>query len=164
MRRIRRGELEHPDSIKLGDSLKYKTSSGRIVYGGGGIMPDVFVARDTSEMSQFLTAIYTKGLVNQFAFDYVDENRERLSRFPSFESFDKGFAVKDDLFGRFLGYAEKNGVVRDSLGVNVSNRLIRTHLKAFIARQLFRNEGFYGVLNPVDPVYRKAVELISTEK
>jgi carboxyl-terminal processing protease len=108
-RRYKSGELYHQDSIKFADSLKYYTPNNRLVYGGGGIMPDLFMPLDTSENSRFLTEIYAQGIINDFVNEYTDERRQEFaSLYPDFETFDKKFVVDQKLFDEFLAYADKN--------------------------------------------------------
>src|SRR5204862_3787252 len=89
------GELEYSDSIHFADSLKFTTPGGKIVYGGGGIMPDIFVPMDTSFVSAFYSDAFSKGLLGQFAYDYVDQNRKSLLDYNNFEEFNRSFMVSD---------------------------------------------------------------------
>ncbi len=108
-RRVASGELFHQDSIHLADSLKYYTPNNRVVFGGGGIMPDIFMPLDTSENSKFLTEIYAQGILNDFVNEYTDNKREEFaSLYPNFETFDKKFEVNQKLFDEFLAYADKH--------------------------------------------------------
>ncbi len=107
-RRVASGELYHQDSIKLADSLKYYTPNNRVVYGGGGIMPDIFMPLDTLENSDFLREIYINGSLNDFVNEYTDAKREEFaSLYPDFETFDKKFEVTQKLFDDFLAYNDK---------------------------------------------------------
>ena len=108
-RRVASGELFHQDSIKVADSLKYYTPNNRVVFGGGGIMPDIFMPLDTSENSRFLTEIYAQGILNDFVNEYIDGKRQEFAGlYPDFETFDKKFVVDKKLFDEFLAYADKN--------------------------------------------------------
>lgn len=108
-RRVASGELFHQDSIKVADSLKYYTPNNRVVFGGGGIMPDIFMPLDTSENSRYLTEIYAQGILNDFVNEYIDEKRQEFAGlYPDFEMFDKKFIVDKKLFDEFLAYADKN--------------------------------------------------------
>jgi carboxyl-terminal processing protease len=163
LQRFKRGELESPDSIRMIDSLKYKTAAGRTVYGGGGIMPDLFVPLDTSYNTPFVVAAFTRGLVSQFAFDYADTYRERLSRYRSFEEFNREFAVTGDVYTRFMKYTEKNGMRSDTLRSRGSNAdaYLKVQLKALIARQFWKNEGYYKVRQDAEPALKKAIALLN---
>lgn len=158
--RMTRGELENSDSIKF-DTIKYTTPGGKIVHGGGGIMPDVFIPLDTTENSEYLNNILRLALISQFGYNYVDENRSSLLSFKDFKTFQEQFNVNDLLFDKFIRFAEKQGVKKDEQGIKISGRIIHVQLKAFIARQLFRNAGFYPVLSEIDNTFKKAVELIN---
>lgn len=159
--RMKKGELEKTDSIHFSDSLKYKTPAGKIVYGGGGIMPDTFVPLDTTGMSSFFTDANSKGLITQFAYDYLDQNRKSFEKYKSFPDFNKTFSVNDEIYHEFSRYAMKNEVAKDEKGEKISSRLIRVQLKALIARQLWKNDGFYPVIQESDQALKKALQLIS---
>jgi carboxyl-terminal processing protease len=156
--RFLKGEMMDKDSMHLADTLKYYTAGGRVVYGGGGIMPDIFIPLDTTESSFYLTELFQLGLVNQFAFEYVDQNREKMKQYKSFSQFDKSFLVTDNLFNEFVAFAEKNGVRNDFYGVKKSSKLLRIRIKAHIARQLWKSEGFYPVVHSIDNTFQKALE------
>lgn len=159
--RFMNGELEHPDSIKFPDSLKYKTPKGRIVYGGGGIMPDIFIPLEKDSLLSYYNLCMNKGLVYQFAFDYTDQHRPQMMRFKQAGQFEKGFVVTDAIFGEFVQYADKKGIRHTGKDLTKSDRYIRTMLKAYIGRNLFDNKGFYPVLNTIDPGFLKAVEILN---
>ncbi|MFI5219917.1 MAG: S41 family peptidase [Bacteroidia bacterium] len=160
--RFRHGEMEYSDSIKIADTLKFKTPGGKTVYGGGGIMPDVFIPLDTSLNSEYFNNLFRLGLISQFAYNYVDENRTQLSNFHDLKLFRQHFSITDELLEKFIAFADKNGVKKDNAGISISEKLIRTYLIANIARQLFGNEGFYPVLAEVDSAFLKAVEIIKS--
>jgi len=163
-KRATNGELESVDSIKLPDSLKYKTPGGRIVYGGGGIMPDIFVPIDTSGNSNFLFDVVNKGIISEYSYKYLDQNRATIEGYKSFSEFDKHFQVTDDLYNKFVVYALSHGAGKDEKGVKESALLIKTQLKALIARQVWKNEGFYPVIHRVDETMKKAMEVINSSK
>lgn len=156
--RIDNGELYSEDSVKFIDTLKFFTPGGKTVYGGGGIMPDIFVPVDTTRLSKYLSAVFSKGLVNQFAFDYADKNRDALTKYGSFVSFDKKFVVSDNLFAEFISYAAGKGVAKDDYGVKASGNYIRQQIKAIIARNIWNDEGYYPVILKDDPIVNRALE------
>jgi carboxyl-terminal processing protease len=158
--RMKSGELENADSIKVADSLKYKTLSGRIVYGGGGITPDVFVPLDTIGRTHYLSEVLYNGLVNDFAFEYADKQRIKLRSFKTVENFIRSFNVTPEILNDFVTYAEKKGVKRKDEQIKRSENLIRTQLKALIARNIWSNEGFYPVYQEQDPVLKKALGIL----
>jgi carboxyl-terminal processing protease len=146
------------DSIQFNDSLKYQTKSGRIVYGGGGIMPDIFVPADTSGNSPYFDKIYRKGLIYTFAYNYADNNRETLTQFQTAEEFD-AYLNKQNLLDEFVEYAREKGVPRDAKGLNQSGKIIHTQLKAYIARNIIGEEGFYPIIRQIDNTLQKAIEI-----
>lgn len=155
------GEMESADSIKITDTIKFKTPGGKIVYGGGGIIPDVFVPIDTSGRSHYLAEVMYNGLVNDFAFDYADKQRAKLKEaYPSVELFDKDFTISPVVFHDFIAYAEKNGVKPNEKQVRISEHLLKLQLKALIARNIWNNSGFYPILQKNDNVLNKALELL----
>jgi carboxyl-terminal processing protease len=158
------GELEYSDSIHFADSLKFTTPGGKTVYGGGGIMPDVFVPLDTSFVSAFYSDAFSKGLLGQFAYDYVDQNRKSLLDYKNFEEFNRSFTVSDDVYKRFVKYAHDKGVARDDAGVAKSAQRIKVTLKAYIARQFWKGNGYFPVINSADRVVTKAVQILEKEK
>ncbi|MBL0047565.1 MAG: S41 family peptidase [Bacteroidetes bacterium] len=158
--RYKHGELVNADSIHFADSLKFITPMGKVVYGGGGIMPDIFVPLDTSVRSRFLTDLIVKGTIGQFAISYSDDERSKLKTYSSYSDFNARFQVNEAMFNRFLKYAEKDSIktatARDLL---VSRKIINEQLKALIARNMWRNEGYYSVMNAND----KSIEVALKE-
>ncbi|MCX6268871.1 MAG: S41 family peptidase [Bacteroidetes bacterium] len=158
--RFMNGEMEHADSVKFPDSLKYKTPKGRTVYGGGGIMPDIFIPIEKDSAMAYYNQCINKGLVYQFAFDYTDRNRAALMRFKTVDRFIGGFTVTDAIFGDFVKYADGKGVKRTGRDLAKSDRYVKTMLKAYIGRNLLDNAGFFPVLNTIDPGFNKAIEIL----
>lgn len=155
------GELESADSIKINDSLKYTTPGGKTVYGGGGIIPDVFVPLDTTGRSHYLAEVAFNGLINDFAFDYVDQQRAKLKiQYPSLEKFNNEFAITSAILNDFVMYAQKNGVKPNEKQLRISEGIIKLQLKALIARNLWSSNGFYQVLQKDDNVLKKALEIL----
>ncbi len=157
--RYHNGELEVQDSIKQNDSLKYKTPKGKIVYGGGGITPDIFVPFDTSEVSGFFTNVVNRALIYKYAFDYSDNNRKKFKAFSSWEELDK-YLDQIPLLEEFVTYCQKNGLNPNEDDLEKSKRLIQTHLKAYIIRNLFDDKGFYPVALRADNVYISAIHFL----
>lgn len=110
-KRANRGELYTADSIKFPDSLKYVTPNGRTVYGGGGIMPDIFVPVDTTKYSTLYNEIFRKGVFGSFVMDYLEANRDGLKqKYPTFEDFSQNYTITDEFYKEFMDYAKKEGV------------------------------------------------------
>jgi carboxyl-terminal processing protease len=156
-KRFENGELLQKDSIKFTDSLKFYTDKGRIVFGGGGIMPDLFVPLDTGENTDFLIELNQSGIINQFAFYYVDTHRENFNKFNSFEDFNRKFVINQSIFNEFVDYAHKNGFDAQFLDFKKSSKLINVRIKAHIARQFWKNNGYYQIIHQVDNAFQKAV-------
>lgn len=109
--RAKNGEYYTADNIKFPDSLKYKTPHGRVVYGGGGIMPDIFVPLDTTKYSTLFNEIVRKGIFGNFTVDYLEYNRETLlQKYPNFEDFQKNYKITDDFYGKFMNFAKEEGL------------------------------------------------------
>ncbi|HEX4886505.1 MAG TPA: S41 family peptidase [Luteibaculaceae bacterium] len=154
--RFNSGELFSRDSIKVADSLKYRTPGGKIVYGGGGIVPDYFVPLDSTEQSLLLSSLMYTGELNNQAFDYVDANRRKLGKYKTAVQFVKEFKVDDRLYQSAMGtvLSDYSGTIR--LITPQETRAIKLRLKALIARNLFGTEGYYAVMIPSDPmIFRK---------
>jgi carboxyl-terminal processing protease len=158
--RYQSGELMHADSIHQKDSLKYVTPKGKTVYGGGGITPDIFIPLDTAGRTAFLTDIFVKGSLNQYSFDYADKNRKALSKMKM-ENFRKTFIVSDKILNDLYELSYKMGVKPALQEEESSRSIIKNYLKASIARQIWRNDGFYPILNEDDKVIQKAEEVIN---
>lgn len=154
------GELENADSMKVKDSVKYKTPMGKVVYGGGGIMPDVFVPLDTAGHTHYLTEISYAGLLNDFAYEYADNNRKRLNDYKSPERYIKDFEVGNAMLEDFVAYAEKNKIPRNEKQIKASSFIIKNQLKALIARNIWNSDGYYQVIQAQDNVLKKAIELM----
>jgi len=156
--RIEHGEMEHPDSIHFADSLKFKTTLGRTVYGGGGIMPDIFIPLGKNENNTWFNSLFNMGLLNQFAFKYVDENRTQLKSTYNEKSFIKSFTINENLFNELIAFSEKAGLKRDNDKIAFSKEKAKAWLKAFIGRSVFGDKAFYPVWLQQDDTFKKALE------
>ncbi|MBL7890708.1 MAG: peptidase S41, partial [Bacteroidia bacterium] len=162
--RYESGELESADSIKVTDSLKYKTPGGKIVYGGGGIIPDEFVPLDTANRSLYLSELIYAGIINDFAFYYSDKERTKLKAYKNFENFNKSFNISASLLNELADYGAKNGVKRNDKEMAISKPWIETQLKGLISRNIWGIENYYPVIQERDKVIKKAVELSQKKK
>ncbi|MEA3495810.1 MAG: S41 family peptidase [Bacteroidota bacterium] len=157
------GELTNKDSIDIPDSLKYQTDGGRIVYGGGGIIPDFFVAIDTSMNSNYLSQLIHKGLIYKYTLEYLDKNRLVLKkRYPDFKQFDAKFNT-NSIWNDFLTFATKEGVTKNEKDLKSSGELIKLQLKALIARQLFDHGSYFRIINQSNNEFQKAIEVINSD-
>ena len=152
------GELASADSIHLADSLEYRTKSGRIVYGGGGIMPDVFIPVDTSGNSWYLSELFYSGQFYDFSFKYTDKNRKSLNEYSDYRDFKENFKVGPELLGEFVDFASKNGVKPDEEGLSKSKNVIKLRIRAGISRNLYNDQGFYPVVNEFDLTVKEALK------
>lgn len=157
LNRLERGEFFHPDSSLFVDSLKFKTSRGRIVYGGGGIMPDVFVPQDTSAFSEYLSQLYSNNVLREYALSYYKQNQKDLEKMQ-FAQFRKSFEVTDKMLQDVVKLATRSEVKYNAAEFNRSKELIRNNLKAFIARSVYGNTGFYPVLHEADEEFQTALK------
>jgi carboxyl-terminal processing protease len=159
--RFEHGEFEVADSIHFPDSLKYETPRGRVVYGGGGIMPDVFIPWDSTMFSDYYVELRRKGVVNDFSLKYVDNHRgEMFEKYPDLDSFSKGFVVDEEIINQFKALAEKEGVPFEEKGWEASEELITVQIKALIARTLWDVSAFYEIMSGIDNEFQKAVNLL----
>ena len=165
--RLERGELTSADSIHNVDTLKYFTMNKRVVYGGGGIMPDLFVPLDTMQSSAYLGQIVRKGILNTVALDHVDQHRSKLlQNYSTIAQFAQGFQVDAALRNELESAAEKEGIARDTVGYDQSKELIELRLKALIARDLWDNSAYWETINPSNPVdrsFQKALEVLADD-
>ncbi|HKK39213.1 MAG TPA: S41 family peptidase, partial [Cryomorphaceae bacterium] len=159
--RFETGELVSADSIDFPDSLQFVTPGGRIVYGGGGIMPDIFVGLDTAGASEYLSIVSYRGILNQFGFDYADAHRKDLENFNDYKEFERNFDIDKNLLDKFVSYAEEKGVTPDTNGISLSKEVLKLRIKAYIARNIWGNDGFYSIMTDDDKVIREALISIS---
>ena len=160
--RYENGELFHPDSIHFADSLKFTTPKGKTVYGGGGIMPDIYVPLVDDSTEYYFNRIVNLGLLYQYAFDYTDRHRQQLKQYQTVSAFDQRFVVTDAMFDEMVRLADERGIVGTEVQRQVARREANTLLKAYIARNLFDDEGFYPIYAPMDEILQRAIEELQT--
>lgn len=163
--RFEHGELFAADSIKNNTKLQYKTDAGRVVYGGGGITPDVFVPRDTSMMTPYLYELFAKNTVRDYALNYVGRNKKQLEKM-TFAEFLKGFMPNEKDLNEIVALATADGIKLNEKQYNRSKPYIRTYLKATIGRYAYQkrdkngfNNEFYQVMSSLDEGLQKALTL-----
>jgi len=152
------GEFSEVDSISFADSLRYVTPKGKVVYGGGGIMPDIFVPVDTIGMSNYYIKVRNKALIYKFAFNYADKNREILTGFENYNNL-VNYLTSNDILSLFVKYARKEGVKPNWKEIDISTEIIKIMLHAQITRNILNNEGYYPVLSTMDNTLQMAVKL-----
>jgi len=163
MKRYKHGEFYQKDSIQLTDTTVYKTKKGRVVYGGGGIMPDVFVPRDTTEFTEYYYQLREKGLIYQYALQYADQNRDKLKALNNATAIETELA-KTNLVSELVKFAESKGVKTIAAQLAISRHIIDNEVKAYIARNIIDNDGFYPIIMKTDKEVAAAIEALNKEK
>jgi len=165
-KRYQHGEFIHSDSISFPDSLQYETLlSKRIVFGGGGIMPDIFIPLDTTAYSGYEREIIRQGILNQFVLQYVDKNRKKLkSTYKNVIELKNKFVVTSDLLIELDNYASEIGLKTKPDGIDDSDSDLITLFKAYIARDLFSTSEFYEIINQNDKNVQKAIDVLKNWK
>ena len=158
--RYNHGEFYNADSIKVDKSKIFMTSNGRTVFGGGGIIPDIFVPNDTTGISSYYIAVANKGLIQRFAFEYTDINRNRLSKVKDLNKLLKMLPSDESLTLDFIEYARENGVPVRWYYINQSRKLIATQLKAMICRDVLGMEAQYRIINKTDKTVQRALKAL----
>ena len=160
LNRYEHGEFFSADSIAAGDSIKYYTKEGRVVYGGGGIMPDYFVPQDTTGHTPYYTEAQNKGYTYSFAFQYADKNRETLKTFKDYNEL-CAYLDSENINLQFYKYAEGKGLTSSTAGQAECADVINNVLKAYISRNIIGEKAFYPILNSKDETITKALEVMS---
>jgi carboxyl-terminal processing protease len=153
------GEFQESDSIRFADSLKYYTVGGRVVYGGGGIMPDKFIPLDTNGITPYLRKVSSRNLIYRFSFNFADMHRKEIRELKTFESV-KQYLERFRLLDDFIAFAEKSGVPRNEKQISHSRVILETQLKAAIARNIIDNEGFYPFIMHIDETLKQAIKTL----
>ena len=156
--RINHHELFSKDSIRLDKSKEYRTSAGRVVYGGGGVMPDIFIPVDTTKVSDFYNKVWDANILYRFTLDFTDRNRAKLDEAKTLEQLD-AVLNEADLITEFLQYAERNGVTPTAEDLQKSREVLLTQIRAYIGRNTLGDEsGYYYNIYPIDDVMLRAVK------
>jgi carboxyl-terminal processing protease len=164
-KRVKSGELFGSDTTKFPDSLLFYTKNFRKVYGGGGVVPEIFIPIDTSSNSEYYQKIRRKGVLNNFCLEYVDQNRVALhAKYTNPSDFINGFDVKSEVLELLFYRAEKDSIARDSAQIARSMPLFLNQTKSLIARNLFDNNTFWQVANEANDSYKKALAVINTNQ
>jgi carboxyl-terminal processing protease len=163
-KRLEHGEMVHADSIHFPDSLRFLTNNKRVVYGGGGIMPDIFLPVDTLGTSEYYTSVSRKGVINSFTLDYMDQNRQMMEKdYPTIENFIEDFETDEAFMESFYAFAEKEGVERDNEGIEASEAHLAVMLKALIGRNLFDLNAYYRIISEIDRELQQAIQTMADE-
>ncbi|MFW5974837.1 MAG: S41 family peptidase [Bacteroidota bacterium] len=162
--RMEHQEHIHVDSISFPDSLKYETTTGKTVYGGGGIMPDIFVAWDSTAYTDYYTELIRKQVPNNFVINYLEDNRKKLEKeYKSVKDYKNKFQLTEDFMLDFREYAEEKGVEFDEEGYSKATEPIQALLKAHIARNIFDIGAYYEVISEIDRTISKSLKLVNDE-
>lgn len=162
--RYAHGEFSNKDSIKMDTTNVFQTVHRRKVYGGGGIMPDIFVPSDTSGITSYYINVSNAGLIQKFAYEYAEINREDFSKLKDYKQFLRILPSNNVLINDFVSYASENGIPARWYYINQSRDLILTQLKALIARDIFGTEAFYPIYNKNDKVILKTIKAFNSNK
>ena len=160
--RINHHELFSKDSIHLDKSKEYRTSAGRVVYGGGGVMPDIFIPVDTTKVSDFYNKVWDANILYLYTLDFADHNRAKLDKVTTLEQLDKVLG-EADIITDFLAYAEHHGVTPSKEDLEASRSVLLTQIRAYIGRNVLDDEsGYYYNIYPIDDVMLRAVKELRT--
>ena len=157
--RYMHGEYFHEDSIKMNDSLAYKTFGGRIVYGGGGIMPDIFIPRDTNRMTSYYLNVVNSNVLFQFTLEYSDRNREKLSSFKTYEEL-YAYLQRQPILEQFVAYAESKDIKSRPTLIEISKDMILNFIHSIVVRNFFNGAGYYPILQKNDVTIQRAVQVL----
>jgi carboxyl-terminal processing protease len=159
--RYKHGEFQHADSIKFTDTTKYFTSRNRIVYGGGGIKPDVFIPADTQGVNAFSNECFSKTLVQQFAYQYYSNHKNEMMKYKNASDFNQHFMIDKAMFESFVTYAKLKGAKHAQPNlVAGSAAYLQNQLKAFMAKAKWKMQGYFTVTHQLDKTYLKAIEVL----
>ncbi|MFI5171546.1 MAG: S41 family peptidase [Chitinophagales bacterium] len=162
--RYKDGELFADTTFHFPDSLTFYTSGKRLVYGGGGIMPDLYIPIDTTWATDYYADVVNKGIVNQFSLTYVNNNREQLNKtYSSVRDFDKNFVMNEKIWSEFFAYAEADSVKKEEEQFKLAEAKLGNLIKAVIARDLYNFEAYWIVTNSDDEAYLKALSSIKDD-
>ena len=159
--RYNHGELYNADSIKINNDLKYKTTNGRIVYGGGGIIPDIFVPNDTSKITRYYISVLNASLFQKFAFDFSDKNRNSLHKCKTTTDVLRHLPSDDQLLTELVNYAQTQKIAPKQVEYNTSKDLILTAIKSLIARDFIGTQAYYEVANKNDKTILEAISRLN---
>lgn len=162
--RYQHNEFFSADSIHFADTTKYHTHSGRVVYGGGGIMPDIFVPADTTYYTPYMREVSGKNIIYRFSINFSDRHRAELNSINSIETLEAFFAKNRGMFDQFIAYAAREGVAPDYKDIALSRDVITAQLEGYIGRNTpLEEDAFYYALNKVDNTVLKALEVLESE-
>jgi len=165
-KRLTSGEMFNADSIVFSDSLKYKTLlNGRTVYGGGGVMPDIFVAMDTSFHYAYVNRLRRNNIVYNYALDYIDKHRDEIkSKYPNFKNFDAKFEISDEIIAEIAENGVKDGIEKNEESLSFTKNDLKKEVKALLARDIYSRDDFYKVYYKDDEAVLEALKVLKNQK
>lgn len=158
--RFLNGELESADSIHFNDSLRYVTPGGKVVYGGGGIMPDVFVPAVMDDSEKLYNQLLRRNIIFRYAFEYTDNHRSELSVYDSPDAFKDKFEITDDMMDGMIEAAEKEGIDVKNRELRASEEKIKVLMKAYIGRNIHDDRGFYPIYHQIDETFQRGYQIL----
>lgn len=158
------GEMMDQDSIHFNDSLKFTTPKGKVVYGGGGIMPDIYIPITGDTNLRYFNLLVNKGLIFRFAFEYTDTHREELGKYKNADDFIAHFNISNKMLNDLIDFAKEKGLKGSRKEIALAKPKIKTILKAFIGRGIFDEEAFYPLYNQIDTTFKRAVKFLNTNE
>ena len=161
--RLMHGEFDSADSIKQDNLEKYETVMGRPVYGGGGIMPDIFIPRDTSGITSYFTNVVNSGVLNLFVLEYSDRNHDKLASFATYQELLQ-YLQQQPLLYDFTNFAAQKGIKKRPTLINISGKLIEKQIQAYIVRNFFDEDGFYPIFQNDDVTLKRAIQILNEGK
>ena len=164
--RVESGEMFSADSIHFDESQKYKTLiNSRIVFGGGGIMPDIFIPMDTSVYYKYINKLRRKTIIYNFVLDYVDKNRDDIKgKYPEFKQYEKSFKVTSEMIDEIVARGEKEDIEKDEESLAFAEKSMKKEIKAIIARDIYSRNDFFKIYYKDDEVILKALEVLENKK
>jgi len=164
--RVESGEMFSADSIHFDESQKYKTLiNSRIVFGGGGIMPDIFIPMDTSVHYKYINRLRRKTIIYNFVLDYVDKNRDDIKgKYPEFKQYEKSFKVTSEMIDEIVARGEKEDIEKDEESLAFAEKSLKKEIKAIIARDIYSRNDFFKIYYKDDEVVLKALEVLENQK
>jgi len=155
LERYKNGELQNADSIQIADSLRFKTPGGKTVYGGGGIIPDIFISKDTTRVGETLDYMLRSGRMGGYVFEELDKKREYYNQLTE-ENFYQEINIDNDFADGFLAYTKRRGV---DISLKNYRAQLKKYLKAIMAQQLFGTNAFEKIINQDDKMIQKVLSL-----
>lgn len=164
-KRQRNGEMVSLENLELPDSLRFETMiNHRQVYGGGGILPDIFIPIDTVQRNKYYKSLNKKGVFNTFIFTYLDTYRQILQhQYKTLFDFENGFTVDEKMVHELVALAEQEGIESNPVALELAKPIIKNRIKALVARYLYDTSAYHKILNAAQDEYIKAIEILEGE-